>query len=692
MEIFKFGISVFRFSWNWLKDLFSVLKPCRFSVLALVVVAIFLLAVPQGQEALRGLGEDKSFGKDFVELGVFTFITFVWAYFTWDGARKMLQIRFVDTPPDTPRILLFRKEIPRILGVLAIVIIGLSLWVSAYAYDHTNSEAASTLRKLALLQLSVAALFYVYVWKRRSILKLPSVEGLNLVSSFEEFGKGSKLETGLYIVLALICFAVFTLAPVRAAPHLGAATVLLLAAATWVPVGNVLVYVGSYFKFPVMTILLLIAIGISGCNDNHRIRIAKGGTLPPHKSAVSDYASRWLNSREEAIKANPQYPLIIVAAEGGGIRAAYWTAAVLTSLQDKYPNFANHTFALSGVSGGSLGIGMFDLLVKEQKEGNNFSNCSNNIPNNRLFNCSSDILSRDFLSPTLASMLYPDLLQRFWPVGIASFDRATTLEEAWEESWAKSIGNKRLSEPFHDLWKDDVKAELPALFLNSTSVETGKRVIFSNLSVSGETDGRSEFVDVFDAQAIIKKDVPFSTAIHGSARFTYVSPAGTVLDGNTGDVWGHIVDGGYFENSGAATASEILAAVLKEAETRKIRNNIVPIVIMISNNPTNNNPQYNANEQFSPSVFGNEVLSPLNALLNTRNARGSYAQVAIEREVVIQGGEYIHVGLEKNNKVPLPLGWMISLSARDEINKQLSNELIRENGIGEKIGHYLSHL
>ncbi len=41
--------------------------------------------------------------------------------------------------------------------------------------------------------------------------------------------------------------------------------------------------------------------------------------------------------------------MIVVATEGGGIRAAYWTATVLSELHDRVPGFAEHCFAIGWV-------------------------------------------------------------------------------------------------------------------------------------------------------------------------------------------------------------------------------------------------------------------------------------------------------------------------------------------------------
>ena len=72
--------------------------------------------------------------------------------------------------------------------------------------------------------------------------------------------------------------------------------------------------------------------------------------------------------------------MFLVTAKGGGIRAAYWTAALLTALQDANPEFADHVFAVSGVSGGSVGAGVFAGLLAQSRRG--FSSRSPRRPSN----------------------------------------------------------------------------------------------------------------------------------------------------------------------------------------------------------------------------------------------------------------------------------------------------------------------
>ncbi len=129
-------------------------------------------------------------------------------------------------------------------------------------------------------------------------------------------------------------------------------------------------------------------------------------------------------------------------------------------------------------------------------------------------------------------------------------DRAAAIEESWERSYQRSTGSNRLADPFRSLWNGKGK-RVPHLFLNSTDVDNGQRLIFSDLAISpGPPDG--EFMAAKDARALVYTieggktvlvDVPLSTAAHASARFTYTNPAGRLTNQE------HFVDGGYFSKT-----------------------------------------------------------------------------------------------------------------------------------------------
>jgi hypothetical protein len=340
------------------------------------------------------------------------------------------------------------------------------------------------------------------------------------------------------------------------------------------------------------------------------------------------------NSREDAsTPAEGRHAVFVVAAAGGGIRAAYWTSVVLGTIADcvGMDIWRRHLYAVSGVSGGSLGAVVHASEVADATPGA--------APD--AADRARKALRDDHLSPVAAYLLFPDSLQRFLPYGFASFDRARALELSWEDSADRYLGRGSLSRPFLALWSKTKVHSLPALLLNSTRVETGQRAVISNLDL---TEGFPDVVDLLATETGTTPqdryrlerlaNVPVSTAAHLSARFTYVSPAARVeRDQPSGALWGRLVDGGYFDNSGAATASDLLeeiraAAAPSAAATETPSRKPIFLVVIIKNDPHAPSAlatSVRAPLQPAPRWFS-EISAPVQALLEARDARGMLAE------------------------------------------------------------------
>src|SRR5262249_19965298 len=114
-------------------------------------------------------------------------------------------------------------------------------------------------------------------------------------------------------------------------------------------------------------------------------------------------------------------PMLVIATAGGGIRAAFWTATVIeqlqTELQKKNEPLQNLIFAISGVSGGSVGSMNYIAALHARALGNNVS--------------PTDLLQSDFLAPAIASLVFVDGPSNFMP-DLGQIDRGTALERSFE--------------------------------------------------------------------------------------------------------------------------------------------------------------------------------------------------------------------------------------------------------------------
>lgn len=190
---------------------------------------------------------------------------------------------------------------------------------------------------------------------------------------------------------------------------------------------------------------------------------------------------------------------------------------------------------------------------------------------------------------------------------------------------------------------------------------------------------------------ILGSDYTLSKAAHLSARFTYVSPAGLVR-ADAQRPQANLVDGGYFDNSGDVTAQEIVRAIesahRKAGFTRALR----IVLLHIPNDPPNNPPDTSWLTRFLHShTFLNESMSPINALMATRGARGVQARQYLCRELssklagaplpdcaspvsppVTPGQAAIHVYFTLYRRTSaLPLGWALSKQAQGDMARQM---------------------
>lgn len=562
----------------------------------------------------------------------------------------------------------FRQRIGRVMiGLLGALV--LLPWPSAPLAQRLAS---------ALLVAS-AWLVYLYIYSRRELRGRDVEEdGRNvLAEGISEDGRARvRKQLAAFGVVSVALLLVFTFASVPFGRLLGGLPILALMATHAVVVGSLLVHVGRRTGLPAVGLLIAMAVAFSWWNDNHDIR-----PLPEEQAtqyttgSLRAHLDGWLARR--TAEHNGPVPLVLVAASGGGLRAAYWSALSLAELQDRDSTFARHVYAMSGVSGGSLGTGLFAAMVRD-RAGAAGGSCA------PMAKCVRDFMDDDFLSPILGKMVAPDMLQWFLPFPIGKFDRATALEQSWETSYREVFGTTTMEEPFLQLYADSVRSrDVPVLLLNTTHVQTGKRYI------SAPVDEAGVFLDARSVREAMGRDQRLSTAIHNSARFTLVSPAGRI-DRGDGQSYGSLVDGGYFENSGLTAIGDLHAML----SARAGQGTLPPIdvsVLYLCNDPVSCAADM-AKDQPLTSKRGavGELLSPPMALMATRDARGSYARSRVTHQVqdVALPVHYFQLnvcdGLSitdseeedadlRDRLVDPPLGWLLSTGAM----RWMDNSLVR---------------
>jgi hypothetical protein len=507
-----------------------------------------------------------------------------------------------------------------------------------------------------------------------------------------KLGDAGASDIPLYVIgfgMPIVLSIVFVLTPIWLPKMLSSFGILCLFFATASLFLAALALAEARARMPLLFLLIVCGVIFSafGLNDNHAVRTIQPSTgsqsvrLQP--LTIAEGFTQWLNARNrEDLAHYDSYPVYVIAAEGGGIYAAFRTATFLATLQDLCPRFSQHLFAVSSVSGGSVGAAVFNGLTRKIKQGHerfqSGSGCrkpSDNAGGLFFTDVAEEILKDDFLSPALGAFLFPDFLQRFLFFPVRQFDRSIALENSLEDAWDQNARyyyerfkeewvdqQNPLSESYNASWNR--KGDAPALFINTTEVASGRGRVIAPFLV--ETEEFSSF-PLFSSSGANQPavDITLSTAAVLSARFPWLTPPGSfrapVSPRNQSIATNEptmqkvqLVDGGYLDNSGVTTAlvviREIEAAVAKMSPSQNVQVNLIVLT----------------SADFSdPNILLGDYTAPFQALLSTRTARG---EVAVrEAEHVFANETGVRSPLHSLGKVelrgygyPLPLGWRLS--------------------------------
>ena len=496
----------------------------------------------------------------------------------------------------------------------------------------------------------------------------------------------------LFGVVGLALFVWAFSAPIGFAWTVGPEATLLFAASCWL---TAITYAQLYWRrawAAIPLVLIGMAALVSLWTDSHSIRCTDCGATSFPEVRATPPENREQDDREASLRGpapltNKLYayefltqvdqrrPIILVSAAGGGLRAAYWTATILGDLQDRFRSFDRHTFMISGVSGGSLGAGVYRALLQHARLGKPVV-CRNRsgqtIRGYRL--CGQAILDHDFTGPVLAALFFRDLLPLPWLP-----DRSAVLEEAWEAAWRKTMldPGEGLSRRFDRI---DATSRFPVLVLNGVSALTGQRILAAGLT---------ENEQLLNVAKI--RPLPLSAAIGISTRFPFIEPAGSVYD-RAGRFYDAVVDGGYVENFGSNSALEVLRDIGnliqddREPHAPGTRRFIrAAVFVQVSSDPTLDD---GSNLLFSdglssisvlpigatgsPGIVPNlkQIWLPFFALLRGQSTQSTFTASLVSTYVASINGVFSHFRLADRYAHAPVLGWTLSKRSQVQIDTE----------------------
>lgn len=507
------------------------------------------------------------------------------------GALAVLLTRRAGTPTRT-----IEGVTPMRLWGLASVLVGASLLV-LFVKD---------LSLAALYGLFWLAFLTYYAWRLFSNRPL----GIGRASSTGAAQPAWRAYTVAFALSGgLTAFIGIHVEPLEAGHLLGVFTLALVALALAIPLLRILVDLTlrlrpprllwwfGFNQLPILTLLLIwwIAVGIAQTHYGptkslHDVRLVErtaAGLAPTAATTptLERYFDEWVDAQPDRnlpAAAGP-LPLVLVAAHGGGIRAAYWTVAALdcivgvsadgfdpgsldssdesakASVRDEACSSRRRTtgeqqaaarriFMASGVSGGAVGLYAYARQLLQNGELGTTPDWVN------------ERLGDDFASPAIGWALFHDFPNRLFgfhpdvgaPCGWKLLDsclrqdRAAVLEKTFDDKWDKGLASAALVRRSYDLRFSESAEErenarlLPLLVLNATMTGGKARAVISAANLgswpAADADDPERGNDRLPLAGTVEirdalcesKDLRLSTAALLAGRFPYVTPSGRI--------------------------------------------------------------------------------------------------------------------------------------------------------------------
>lgn len=268
---------------------------------------------------------------------------------------------------------------------------------------------------------------------------------------------------------------------------------------------------------------------------------------------------------------NTSKDFYLIANEGGGLRANYWSLLVLSKLEkiadslrkekkDTSIRFYGNTLATSGASGGSIGQSLFNLMKADGK----------NIIND---NTIEEIGTTDHLASDLFSLCFRRPIVYLIPLDLSEKEHLKTIRGDYYASrrYARmaldegsNILNKSTLKPFKSFWKEAYENNqklYPLTIINSTHAEYGTEGIGSPLTEADNKkifNGSVSYLEI--NQNNTAKSISFIDAAFLANRFPLISSPAII------PTKGHFIDAGAFDNNGISSLLNIVSYIQEKAK------------------------------------------------------------------------------------------------------------------------------
>ncbi|MBP6184424.1 MAG: hypothetical protein KA479_05740 [Saprospiraceae bacterium] len=396
-------------------------------------------------------------------------------------------------------------------------------------------------------------------------------------------------------------------------------------------------YLSYWFKtltsgYRFIFFLVLVALGFYLTNfqsNGHYIHLVDQREIPDRPD-LDSYTAKWFADRESAFEMDSgRYTIYLIAGEGGGSRAGFWTTKILSLLDSVSAyQFSKNVFAISTVSGSSVASSAWLKWLKYAQENQLDLQAKDSISTQ----LANNIFNNNFVTGSLIDLFINDIARSFsWK--IIRSGRNLRLQQEENTAFLHALDGRGLSlaetfRPMADMEatvvvprtnkiitnyqflpiqaayfdkNKQIVTQFPLAFFNTTQMSTGRKGMLSPVRLPATFSHLG--IDVIDTLHILnkewngKKTISLGAANNLSELFPFFSAFAYLDD------LGNFMDGGGYENKGLSTTSEMYDYLSAFIQNKGYAEKVKLVVLSLENGAASSELDYKKERQPKLQLF-----------------------------------------------------------------------------------------
>lgn len=391
-------------------------------------------------------------------------------------------------------------------------------------------------------------------------------------------------------------------------------------------------------------------------NSYHEVPYTE--TAPTKNLDLTKYTESFLDNLQA--DSTNRAPIILIAADGGGLKAATWTMLNLHKL-DQMGMYEDNVFLMAGASGGSLGQGLYTYMKAQDLASDQISDIIDILGNS------------NFVSGDLTGVMtrwpynfFPQIKNWKWP-GSAQ-DRMEAMTETYFNIIQTSVGQSTDSTnrwsytalralPYSTIWTDrnTTIPHLPVFITNSARAEDGVKAWTHPFEINPFMSAGAVDLSTYELGGKPTTYISFPDALFLTNRFPIMSPAAKIKGK------GHFIDAGAVDNSGLETLIQFLSKMKARAVMgdstfidffKEVKNRDIKVITIRNARGRFIDGQFT--QQVDTALEATNRKSELSAFFGAVVSAGIYGKPKVIDDIVENGEAHELFPIENLIKVDLP--------------------------------------